>query len=179
MDKEIWKVYKDTRRYTKDGICYHGFLYEVSNFGRVKRNGILFTPKIHRYYYIGSYSLHRMVAELFIPNPENKSQVDHIDGNKLNNRVDNLRWTTPRENCNNPITCAIISKSLTGKKQSKEVCDKRSQVLKNKYTKGEMKSWNKGLNKDTDDRIYKASKKISKTRIEKFKNRELTIWNKK
>ena len=48
--------------------------------------------------------LHRLVAYEFIPNTDNKPQIDHIDGNPSNNSVENLRWVTAKENTNNPIT---------------------------------------------------------------------------
>lgn len=51
----------------------------------------------HRY-------IHRLVAKVFIPNPLNKKEVDHIDCNKMNNCVSNLRWASRSENATNPIT---------------------------------------------------------------------------
>ena len=66
-------------------------------------------PRLYEYLvvfipYRKNCSIHRLVAEAFISNPENKPFIDHINGNKQDNRIENLRWVTNKENCNNPNT---------------------------------------------------------------------------
>lgn len=103
---EEWRVYSDNRKKNQKGRGgNNGCLWEVSNLGRVKKNGeIIKLYEFEGYYLVNKKFVHRMVAECFIPNPENKPQVDHIDTNRLNNCVNNLKWVTQRENNLNPIT---------------------------------------------------------------------------
>jgi len=103
---EIWKIIFDGN-------------YEISNFGNIKSNKykipkLLKPDKSSGYFRVrinnNWFSIHRLVAMAFIPNPENKPQVNHKDENKLNNIVSNLDWVTHREN---------IEYSLTKKSKSK------------------------------------------------------------
>lgn len=48
--------------------------------------------------------IHRLLAEAFIPNPENLSEVDHINADRQDNRLENLRWVTSKQNYHNPIS---------------------------------------------------------------------------
>jgi hypothetical protein len=60
-----------------------------------------------------NYSLHRIVALTFIPNPENKDTVNHKDGNKLNNAISNLEWLTNKENIQHGFNSGLYQNSKT------------------------------------------------------------------
>lgn len=52
-------------------------------------------------------SMHRLLMQTFIPNPKNKAHVNHVDGNKANNSMDNLEWATPKENAQHAIRIGL------------------------------------------------------------------------
>lgn len=107
MQNEIWKSVKGF-----EGI------YEISNFGNLKsfkkeKNGYILSNVNKKKGYVSvilkskelkkSTRIHRLVAETFLENPENKSQVNHINGIKNDNRLVNLEWCTSSENVNHSI----------------------------------------------------------------------------
>ena len=145
---EIWKEIKG----------YEG-LYEVSSEGRVRvsdklvktkgnvlylRKGVILKESYTRGYsqvvltkdgIRKGYKVHRLVAESFIPNPDNKPEVDHINCDRSDNIVENLRWVTAKENSNNPITLSkhYGRQTRLGSHPTPETLKKMSESHKGKH----------------------------------------------
>ncbi len=139
---EIWKDIKG----------YEG-LYQVSNLGNVKslkinknlsyrksgRDRAYLTVSFRKDNASKSYYIHRLVAQTFIPNPENKPQVNHKDENTMNNCVDNLEWCTTRYNINygtrslkskSSSLLYILKKNYNDNKQLIETAEKLNKMIK-------------------------------------------------
>lgn len=111
---EQWCVVKD---YPK---------YRISTLGRIRSSRGLLKPVKHvgGYLYINLYgdkghkqvSVHRLVAEAFIKNPDNRPNIDHINRDPSDNRVENLRWCNQSENLLNPLTIAYRSLMIDGRR---------------------------------------------------------------
>ena len=120
--KEEWRPIKG----------YEGF-YEVSNLGRVRscdrrekhsdghlrmRYGKMLHSSIQDRGYAHvilhqngnrkTHAIHRLVATAFIPNPENRTTVNHIDGNKQNNNFQNLEWVSPKQNTVHAVKLGLV-----------------------------------------------------------------------
>lgn len=134
MSTEIWK----------DVVGYEGY-YKVSNLGRVKSMERYVTQGNHKRYvkerikkqsidpngYLRvtlckdrksvQIPIHRIIAEAFIPNPENKSEIDHINTNRIDNRIENLRWSTRYENTHNPLTLQNCKERVYTKERTEKI----------------------------------------------------------
>jgi hypothetical protein len=93
---------------------------EITKEGKIFENGIECKPHVrkdscnvisinNKLQYV-----HRLVAEKYIPNPQNKKTVNHKDGNRSNNHVDNLEWVTRRENCEHARLNGLSEKKSQG-----------------------------------------------------------------
>ena len=144
MQKSEWKDIKG----------YEG-IYQISNTGLVRRlewkqkrenMTVTYKERIRRVYINAMgypcvtlskdgkskpYTIHRMLAEAFIPNPDNKPCVDHINTITTDNRLENLRWVKHKENTRNPITYKKLSEQFKDKEFIKQSVITR----KNKYGK--------------------------------------------
>ena len=121
-------------------------MYSVSNLGNVKshkrKSDFLFASKDNTKHYVGLWlmkdkkrircKIHRLVAELFIPNPENKPQVNHKNGDKQDNRAINLEWATRSENLHHAYTTGLRNNGVKRRKlKHEDVIQIRNSTLSN------------------------------------------------
>lgn len=143
--QEVWKDII----IEKNGVLYdYTGLYQVSNLGRVRSLKTNKTMKfgsgkggylrvgLHKNKKQEWYSVHRLVATAFVPNPNNLPEVNHLDENTSNNHVDNLEWCTRKENndygTRNERVGKVLSKTRKGSnnpKAKKVVCVETGQIF--------------------------------------------------
>jgi hypothetical protein len=118
--------------------------FEINRNGRI-RNIVTHKKKLH--YNNGNYFkvsfgakkaayLHRILAIAFIPNPENKREVNHIDGNKLNNALSNLEWATSKENIRHAFKNKLIIPCKGTHKPSNKLTEMQVKKIRREYLFG-------------------------------------------
>ena len=117
----MWKKIKNRSNYSvnENGEIRNDISGKIKSAYVCKGNG---------YYYVDLWEnnkckkmqLHRIIAEAFIPNPENKPTVDHVDGDRKNNRIDNLRWATYSEQNSRFNTHGVRSEKIYAEKKNGE-----------------------------------------------------------
>lgn len=128
------EVWKDIKNYEN--------LYQISNLGNIKnikKNKLIkpFISKSTKYLQIDlckygikkRYSIHSLVCNAFISNPNNYKYINHKDENKLNNNANNLEWCTQKYNCNYGSRNQKIGEKSRQRKHTKEAKEKISNAL--------------------------------------------------
>ena len=167
---------------------YEG-LYEVSNMGNVRnvrRNKLLRLSKTNNRYIRVSLckngiktglTVHRLVAEAFIPNPDNLPEVNHKDEDKTNNRVENLEWCDHKYNMNygtrniRAKETAIKNGYYTGlskEEYRKKYRDKNKEKIREKQ-RGYMKEYNKNYYEKNREEIREHNREYKKNNKEKIR----------
>lgn len=208
---EIWKDIEN----------YEGY-YQVSNLGRIRSldrkvimrtkygshlhtiNGTVIAPCINKYGYSfvrltkekksTAYTVHRLVAKAFLPNPNHLPCVNHKDEVKTNNLADNLEWCTYAYNNSYGTHLEKISKANKGLKRSEETCKRMSESRKGSHlseeTKRKLSEINKGegnpnyglkRSEETKEKMRKARVGFRQTEEAKQKLREAALaqWERK
>lgn len=130
MNESIKKLFR-TRAEVRMAAATKNAVYYVSEYGDVysmKVTRLTPHPNPARGYNTVMISdkripIHRMVATAFIPNPDNKREVNHINGIKTDNRVTNLEWATPSENMRHAIKTGLIKPNRNPKLYSLEIIE--------------------------------------------------------
>lgn len=131
----------------------------------------------HGYRKIGynhkNYLVHRLIAETFIPNPENKPCIDHIDRDRLNNNVSNLRWSTIKENNLNQKKNLPIGQRSIDYEDVKDYNNERSKRWRDENKEHYLK-----LNKEKCKRFRERNPNYNKERLKKFREEHPDYYKK-